>query len=399
MLDHNKQAISFDHPLYINGLRIFPNRFEYGVLNIHFSKIQHITLHLTPATKTSQQQTELRVISRDADEMIFKSRLKQDDDKLLRAHDYLCEKTYYHRMKNYLTELNNTQKFHYLDCDIYRNGDLVTANKRYHIEELDITTGCATLKQQTFLGDTGVLHLTRDKDVLVSLLDHLIKHPSSKSVMLSPTGEQISHEQPIVFHTIGLLCKYITADNKLTREHVQKIKPFLTQHFQLGKDELILALHQFNQAHSSPHDFVYHCKALLEPTSTRRNLRRHLLNLLFVLGQRSTKLTYSNEMLLIKAEAIFQLTSPLYQHYKSQQEMTKDCHSTRYVQALHLLGLSQNSSVIDIKRAYKKIVIRFHPDRMHHLGTEVVEKADNQMKKVNSAYEYLLAEYSVQQQR
>uniref|UniRef100_UPI003F4ABCEB DnaJ domain-containing protein n=1 Tax=Pasteurella multocida TaxID=747 RepID=UPI003F4ABCEB len=50
-------------------------------------------------------------------------------------------------------------------------------------------------------------------------------------------------------------------------------------------------------------------------------------------------------------------------------------------EALNLLNLSQNVSKDDIKKAYKKMAIKYHPDR-NPAGAEV-------MKAINAAFEFL----------
>ncbi|HDX0987992.1 TPA: DnaJ domain-containing protein, partial [Pasteurella multocida] len=49
-------------------------------------------------------------------------------------------------------------------------------------------------------------------------------------------------------------------------------------------------------------------------------------------------------------------------------------------EALNLLNLSQNVSKDDIKKAYKKMAIKYHPDR-NPAGAEV-------MKAINAAFEF-----------
>ena len=53
----------------------------------------------------------------------------------------------------------------------------------------------------------------------------------------------------------------------------------------------------------------------------------------------------------------------------------------RIINHYHTLGLQNCSSLEEIKRAYRKLALRFHPDRG---GNE------EKMKAVNLAYEYLI---------
>ena len=50
-----------------------------------------------------------------------------------------------------------------------------------------------------------------------------------------------------------------------------------------------------------------------------------------------------------------------------------------------ILGLSDNASIDDIKRAYKKLAIKYHPDKNKH------PKAEEKFKQISTAYNTLLA--------
>lgn len=55
-----------------------------------------------------------------------------------------------------------------------------------------------------------------------------------------------------------------------------------------------------------------------------------------------------------------------------------------------VLGLDQGASSKDIKKAYKKMVMMYHPDKVTSLGPKLQEVANEEMKKINLAKEILL---------
>ncbi len=57
--------------------------------------------------------------------------------------------------------------------------------------------------------------------------------------------------------------------------------------------------------------------------------------------------------------------------------------------ALTTLGLYEGASKTDIKKAYKAMASKYHPDRVAHLGPELVELTSEKFKEVNAAYELL----------
>jgi len=53
------------------------------------------------------------------------------------------------------------------------------------------------------------------------------------------------------------------------------------------------------------------------------------------------------------------------------------------------LGLKPGASFTEIKTAYRKLSMKYHPDKVGHLGDEFKKVAEDKMKDLNVAYEYL----------
>jgi hypothetical protein len=52
-----------------------------------------------------------------------------------------------------------------------------------------------------------------------------------------------------------------------------------------------------------------------------------------------------------------------------------------------LFGVSRKDDAETIKRAYRDLVAKYHPDRVQHLGEEFKAMADSKTTAINSAYE------------
>lgn len=53
-----------------------------------------------------------------------------------------------------------------------------------------------------------------------------------------------------------------------------------------------------------------------------------------------------------------------------------------------VLGVSRNASIDDIKRAYRELVKKYHPDK--YQDNPLRELAEEKLREINEAYEYLL---------
>lgn len=64
--------------------------------------------------------------------------------------------------------------------------------------------------------------------------------------------------------------------------------------------------------------------------------------------------------------------------------------------AYKVLEVSPEAANEEIRKAYRKMAVRFHPDKVLHLGEEFQADANEKFKKVNEAYEKIKKERGIQ---
>jgi DnaJ like chaperone protein len=57
-----------------------------------------------------------------------------------------------------------------------------------------------------------------------------------------------------------------------------------------------------------------------------------------------------------------------------------------------IIGVSEDSTNEEIKKAYRNLVKIHHPDKVEHLGKEFVEESEKMFEKIQSAYDTILSE-------
>ena len=55
--------------------------------------------------------------------------------------------------------------------------------------------------------------------------------------------------------------------------------------------------------------------------------------------------------------------------------------------AYKILEISSEATDNEVKKAFRKMATKFHPDKVHHLGEEFQKMAEEKFKAVNEAYE------------
>ena len=55
-----------------------------------------------------------------------------------------------------------------------------------------------------------------------------------------------------------------------------------------------------------------------------------------------------------------------------------------------LLGLTNSATKDEIKKSYRQLTKKYHPDKVQHLGEEFRVQAEKKMQEINHAYDELM---------
>ena len=59
-----------------------------------------------------------------------------------------------------------------------------------------------------------------------------------------------------------------------------------------------------------------------------------------------------------------------------------------------ILGLEKKCSKEDIKCSYRKLAIKYHPDKVSSMGEEIIKTAEEKTKELNDAYDFFKKKFN-----
>ncbi len=174
------------------------------------------------------------------------------------------------------------------------------------------------------------------------------------------------------------------ADGKITKGELNYVKQFFVKAFGAAEaQEAILMLRDLLKQNIPVEDVCLQIKTKMDKSS-----RLHLFNYLFGISQSDGNVT-QNELKLL--EYIAHLLGLSNEEYKS----TKSSFVTDSNWAYEILEITPSANDEEIKKAYRKMALKYHPDKVEYLGEDFKRSANEKFQKLNKAYEIIKKERNI----
>lgn len=199
-------------------------------------------------------------------------------------------------------------------------------------------------------------------------------------------GQSRGSRPPTQAGDFGISLLFLSAavmksDNQIVKSELDYVKLFFKKQFGQEKAEnYILMFRELLKQDFDLREVCIQIKLYMDHAS-----RLQLLHYLFGLAE-SDNHVHPQEIQVIRSIATWLGISAV--DYESIHAMfVKNTES-----AYKILELSKDATDEQVKKAYKKMAIKYHPDKVGHLGEDVQKDANEKFKKVNSAYEQIKKE-------
>ncbi len=206
---------------------------------------------------------------------------------------------------------------------------------------------------------------------------------SVKTNINAPLGGQTTRTDFAVSLMV-LIASVMKADGRVVKSELDFVKNYLRQVYSPNEaQELTLLLR----------DILKKDIPLAEVcTQIRANMQYHsrleLIHFLYKLALSDGELQASENQTIAQICAYLGITP---NDVRSIQAMFGNNIDSAY----QVLEVTKDATDDEIKKAYKKMAIKYHPDKVSHLGEEVQKSATEKFKKVNDAYNRIKKERNI----
>jgi DnaJ like chaperone protein len=171
------------------------------------------------------------------------------------------------------------------------------------------------------------------------------------------------------------------SDNQVLKAELDFVKDFFKQQFgQVKAENYILMLRELLKKEYNLRDVCLQIRTYMDHAS-----RLQLMHYLFGLSM-SDGNAHPSEVEMIKNISMWLgISSVDYESIKAM--FVKDSRSSYKV-----LEITPEATDEEVKKAYKKMAVKYHPDKVSHLGEDVQKAANDKFKEVNVAYEQIKKE-------
>ena len=225
----------------------------------------------------------------------------------------------------------------------------------------------------------GILGFTFGGGIFGGIIGYAIGSLLEKKVKTEYRGGE--QQGDFIMGLLILTAAVMKADGKVMKSELNFVKDFLAKNF--GANNLQNRLDILRQLLYKNIDVYQTCEKIRVSFPYATKLQ--LLHYLFGIAVADNDCTKAEKDLI---ERIANLIGLSQADYKSIEAMYFQVTDSAYV----ILQVERNATDEEIKRAYKRMCIKYHPDKVAHLGEEAQKAANEKFQEINNAYEQIKKE-------
>lgn len=195
------------------------------------------------------------------------------------------------------------------------------------------------------------------------------------------SGRGSTRQGDFVLSLLVLVAAVMKADGKILKVELDYVKEYLVKSFGVGRaSEAITMLRDILKQTISVEDVCGQIQHNLDYSS-----RLQLMHFLFGIAHADGKVSGLELNVIEKISYYLGIQSADYNSIKSMFILATES-------SYQILGLSKDASDDEVKKAYRKMAIKYHPDKVSYLGEDVQEAAKEKFQNLSDAFEKIKKE-------
>ena len=209
-------------------------------------------------------------------------------------------------------------------------------------------------------------------------LGALIGYHLGKRIGRNFGPKQKMFEMSFEMSLLVLATKVIRADGKVEKSELDYVKSFFLKSFGQSKSDIYFKV--FNEIKKKPFPSVRSiCLEINQCVNHKTRLQ--ILHFLFSIAHSDGHVDTREIELIKKIAKYFWIND---NDFNSIQAML--LNKTDITNSYVVLGVSKNSTNEEIKAAYRKLVKKYHPDKLNNISDDLVELSKKKFQDLQDAY-------------
>lgn len=230
---------------------------------------------------------------------------------------------------------------------------------------------------------------------------------------VAPSSRQ--SELPFFTALFSLLAKLAKADGVITTEEIRTVERIITNTLNVKGEKRLLAIKIFRSAKDSPRTFEQFAEDFRKLFHDDLSMLTSIVDILLAVSLAELRMTNEKRALIRKAVRIFGLDERDFERLQSRYphshrrrpgtdhvasarlksatfRTARDTGTFRCADPYRVLGCAEGADEEELKRAYRRLALRYHPDRMVSRGLppQFQRFAERRFREVQAAYEQLV---------
>ena len=231
-----------------------------------------------------------------------------------------------------------------------------------------------------------------------ALLGHVVDRIFTSVVGVGGTQQAFFRA---LFSTLGHLSK---ADGRVTENEIRAAE-ILMQRMQISGEERRQAIEYFNQGKRLDFNLEEALRPFVQNSLVRPELRQMFMEIVVDAAFADGNISVAERSVLGRVAGYLRIPAQLFEAMLEARQFgytragpRQDSGGPRaaagpqpLAQAYAKLGLQNGASDADVKKAYRKLVSQYHPDKLVSRGLpeEMMEVAKTRVREINTAYEQI----------